>query len=167
MVSTVTIERLPVRISAGFDCIYDHANCPACAATGERNHGIDGGTAWYAVAAIDGTDRSVLVLEVLLRKYPASIPPSHWRGLRGPRELTPLGSALTLHRSGGNRPCDWIDGGCAFDVLGFSCATALYLELGNPDPTADPEAQSEQFWSRLERELARAIGFKSGAEETA
>lgn len=151
------IERMPVRSRPGFDCRRDHANCPACKAQSENDHGISGGIAWYAVSADHDGRRVALVLEVLRRDW-LPVTRAALRGEDDERFVNrpPMGATLSLHYSDGTEhDCDWFgDGGkCRCEMIGYLDADQFYKQWGNADPNAAADAQSEEFWAALELQL--------------
>lgn len=161
----MNIERLPYQSRGGFDCRKDHANCPACKAHGEGDHGISGGLAWFALKAKHPEDGriAVLVLEVLLSNYPATtgrpIPP---------RLLRPRGALLALHLevAEGQRgfDCEWVGGFCDGGPERGRCSATLadrvYAETGSATGEAE---QSEEFWKQMEYVMTRWLEEIPGA----
>jgi hypothetical protein len=147
----VKIERLPYRSRAGYDCRNDHANCPACAAGGEADHGIFGGEAWFAVRTQIADGRHVvLVLDVLLANYLPCSPrvPVHLRTARG--------KSIEQHIESGAVECMWMpsgrcDDGPAHGHLSYLAGHGLYDQYGND---SGDDNQSENLWRALEELLA-------------
>lgn len=150
-------ERLPYQSRAGFDCRRDHANCPACKAHGEGDHGISGGLAWFALKTQHPEDGrvAVLVLEILLSNYP----PTTSRPLP-PGLLRPRGALVALHIevAEGERgfDCEWVGGFCDGGPQRGRCSATLadriYREHGSQSGEAE---QSEAFWGALEYTLTK------------
>lgn len=155
-------ERLPVAVIPGFDCIYDHANCPACKKHGENDHGISGGRAFFVMKAtrMDGMFVAAIALEVLTTKFPSTIPPQHWHPDRPFYKDPPRGATLSIHVEGDDRECEWVPSGKCSSKDGFAgylAADKMYREHGNQDPAADPADQSDALWLELAGELQKWI----------
>jgi hypothetical protein len=121
--------------SPGYDCRTECKHEP------KGEHGISGGTWWYAVT--DG-DHAVS-LELLGTDFPETVT----RPLIGVLER-PIPAGLVSHRADpGGEPCEFVSGGrCKSDVT-YLGAHNLWEEHGDP---AQRE-QSEAFWLALEAEL--------------
>ncbi len=138
------IERLPYQSEPPFDCISDHANCAACKAHGEGQHGRSGGAATFGLRGILADGRRIaIVLRVLLGNYTSPVPDS----LRQPR-----GGYLDLHIESADPrcvDCTYVGGRCYADPGSFTClgADEIYRKFGNS--TGD-DNQSEAFWRELE-----------------
>jgi hypothetical protein len=151
----VKIERLPYHSQPGFDCRNDHANCPACAAHGEADHGIHGGEAWFAVRTQIADGRHVvLVLDVFLANYLTCSPrvPIHLRKARG--------KCIEQHIESDAVDCMWMpsgrcDDGPAHGHLSYLVGDQLYREYGND---SGDDHQSEEFWGALEKLLEHWAG---------
>ena len=116
------------------------------------------GIAWFAVATtLDDGRRAVLVLEVIGRDFPSTIPDDHWHPDTKAMVCKPRGGTLSLHVAAGtdslSRPCEWMgeggrcDGGDRFTYAG---ASRFYRQHGNPQTVLE---QDEAFWVALEHEL--------------
>lgn len=153
------VERLPYRSEPGFDCRGDHANCPGCAAHGEGDHGVSGGSAWIGVRIRLPDGRAlVAVLKVHRADYPATA------RARGAQPTRAVGAYIELHTQGDAVECQWVPGGrCAGDptnsAIVFGLAAGLYAKHGTPD--GGPE-QPDVLWAELGKWLVAQAEFACG-----
>lgn len=161
------IERLPVLLRPGFDCITgthcEHAGKPGL------NHGIHGDEYGYAVGGemSDGR-RAALVLTVYTKRFPDTVEP--WRRGVADHALPryPMGAHLMLHLQAPagaeseygsvSDRCSWIGEGRRCHADGsFTMATHFYESYGkhDDDNTADLMVQSDAFWDALASQFER------------
>jgi len=125
----------------GFDCGTHGSRCKH---EKKGDHGISGGTWWYAVS--DGAH--AVSLSVLAANYPDTVRRPLPECLQRPKA-----EVLSFHRADPHgAECEYVDGGRCIGDATYLGASEFWEAHGNP---AQNE-QSEEFWIALECRLPEA-----------
>lgn len=124
---------------AGRDCQHEH----------KGDHGINGGTWYYAVVSDDGL--RAVSLSVLAADYPPEVDRSRF----SERMKHPMGEAICFHEAKADgRDCDVLPGGkCDGD-----CSWLQAGELWDGHHVGEQFEQPDSFWCALEARLPDPVG---------